>query len=143
MDIAVLLLLITIHSWLKVLHFQQPDQHKSSTFCTLFHSNWACTGEIIVKRPQPLNRFVALFLVSVCAASLFVGNVRVQADGDNSGPGNGSSAIDKCSPDLLQIADTAGVTRVKSSFNPQTPPPIFWIRWCETLVELFWRRWAS
>lgn len=68
---------------------------------------------IIVNRSQTLNRFVALFLVSVCAASLFIGNVRVQADGGYSGHGNGSSAIDKCSPDLLKITDTAGATRVK------------------------------
>ena len=71
-------------------------------------------GEIIVNCPKTLNRIVALaLLVSVCAASLLVGNVRVHADGGNSGPGNGTSAIDKCSPDLLQIADTAGATRVK------------------------------
>lgn len=66
-----------------------------------------------MNRLQTLNRFVALFLVSVCAASLFVGNVRVHAQGRNSGPGNGTSAIDKCSPDLLKIAETAGATRVK------------------------------
>lgn len=70
-------------------------------------------GEIMVNRPQTLNRVVALFLVSVCAASLFIGNVRVQADDGYSGLGNGTSAIDKCSPDLLAIADTASATRVK------------------------------
>ena len=62
-----------------------------------------------MNRPKTLNRIVALFLVSACAAFLFVGSVRVHADGD----GYGTSAIDKCSPDLLQIADSAGATRVK------------------------------
>ena len=80
-----------------------------------------------MNRPQTLNRFVALLLLSVCAASLFVGNVRVHADGGNSGPGNGSNAIDKCSPDLLKIADTAGATRVKVIVQSQTPPAAFWI----------------
>ncbi|HVQ36281.1 MAG TPA: hypothetical protein VMS31_02030, partial [Pyrinomonadaceae bacterium] len=65
-------------------------------------------------RPQTLRRFVALFLVSLFAASLFVGTVKVKADdGSNSGSGSGASAIDKCSPDLLKIADTDGSTRVK------------------------------
>lgn len=78
-------------------------------------------------RPNKLNRFAALFLAAVCAVSLFVGNVRVHADGGNSGPGNGTSAIDKCSPDLLKIADTAGATHVKVIVNPRPPPPAFWI----------------
>jgi serine protease AprX len=67
-----------------------------------------------MNRPQTFHRLVTLsILASVCMTSLFVGNTRVRADGDSSGSGSGS-AIDKCSADLLKIANTNGATHVKA-----------------------------
>ena len=67
-----------------------------------------------MNRRRVLNRLVTLFiLASVWITSLFVGNIPARADGGNSGSGNGG-AVEKCSADLLKIADAAGATHVKA-----------------------------
>src|SRR2546422_1305047 len=62
-----------------------------------------------MNRPNVLNRLVTLLVVaSIWITPLFI-NKPVRADGGSSG-----SAIDKCSPDLIKIANTAGATHVKA-----------------------------
>ncbi len=67
-----------------------------------------------MNRPQIFHRLVTLsILASVCMTSLFLGSTQVRADGGSYGSRSGS-AIDKCSADLLKIANTSGATRVKA-----------------------------
>src|SRR2546423_9840036 len=67
-----------------------------------------------MNRPQIFHRLLTFsLLASVCMSSIFLGNTRVQADGGSSGSGSGS-AIDKCSADLLKIANSSGATHIKA-----------------------------
>ena len=62
--------------------------------------------------PQIMKRFIVIVLLfSMCSAFFIPGSSTALADG-NSGPGSGDE-IDKCSPDLLAIANENGASRVK------------------------------
>src|SRR5688572_16872596 len=67
-----------------------------------------------MNRPNAFSRLITfLVLTAIWMSSLLMGTMSVRADSGPGSSGSGEDAVEKCSPDLLKLAESNGSARVK------------------------------